>query len=361
MTIRRFPPALGGLGANYNEKLTWINHKELQQVNATWIRGFIDMHQIDTKHVTQDPNIQALFRAIDAGYKIVLSLKWNYSELSFPLIGAAAHTIELQRLNAVLQVLMDKVNILVIGNEPFIEVQKGHADQRLNVFYESLADAVISFRRGITDSSKPKLYMGAFNRLDLPVKRTQAIERMIRFIASRPELEGADLHPHMPTLQGHKSMLEYVLPRLRPDQRFLATEFSLVWQWKKHLADPVSNYFCDKYAFSKGVRVHQVISAAMQAPWSYEQWEDFLSHEPWYVLCSNFITDAMTLYRGTGRLEVATCGFCPMRLRKLPLPVDGNPWMLNGVFAPSTVRLREDGSRYENFPWAEEFRNAQNC
>ncbi|KAJ5107179.1 hypothetical protein N7456_003854 [Penicillium angulare] len=323
-----FPPALGALGANYNEKLTWINHKELQQVNATWIRGFIDMHQIDTEHVTQDPNIKALFRAIEAGYKIILSLKWNYSQLHFPAIGAAAHTIELQHLNAVLQVVMDKVNILVIGNEPFIEVRNGHADQRLNAFYESLADAVISFRREQPDSNKPKLYMGAFNRLDLPVKRTQAIERMLQFIASRPELEGADLHPHMPTLQGHKSMLEYVLPRLRPDQRFLATEFSLVWHWKKHLADPVSEYFCTKYAFPKGVKVHEVISAAMQAPWSYEQWEDFLSHEPW----------------DTGRLEVATCGFCPMRLRKLPLPVDGNPWMLNGIFAPSTVRLREDGS-----------------
>lgn len=82
------------------------------------------MHQIDAGDVTEDTNLQALFKAIDAGYKTILSLKWNYSQLSFPVIGAADHTIELQHLDAVLNVVMDKVNILVIGNEPFIEVQK---------------------------------------------------------------------------------------------------------------------------------------------------------------------------------------------------------------------------------------------
>ncbi|KAJ5629776.1 hypothetical protein N7528_003433 [Penicillium herquei] len=354
-------PALGALGANFNEQLTWINHTELQQVNARWIRGFIDMHQIDPSNVLQDKNIQALFKAIDAGYNTILSFKWNYSERNFPAIGTAAHMTELQCLDAVLRVVLNKVNILVIGNEPFIEVQAGHADGRLNIFYETVAEAVINFRAASANQgfTTPKLYMGAFNRLDLPIKRTPAIERMLRFIASRPELEGVDLHPHMPTLEGHKAMLDFVLSRIRPDQRFLATEFSLVWHWKKHLGDPVSEYLCSKYGFPVGTKVHQVISTAMRDPWPYTQWEDFLSHEPWYIHCRGFLVNAMAMYRATGRLEVATYGLCPMRLRKAPLPVDGNPWMLNSVYAPSTVQPRPDGSRYENFPWAEEFRMVQ--
>lgn len=358
MTSHPAGTALGALGANFNEKLTWMDRGELERVNTQWIRGFIDMHQIDALHAAQDPNMQALFKAIDAGYKTILSFKWNYTNLSFPAVNSAGITTELECLDRVLPLVLGKVDILVIGNEPFIEVQQGHADARLNIFYETLADQVIRFRNthGITST---KLYMGALNRLDLPAKRTPAIERMLQFIASRPELEGVDLHPHMPTLQGHRIMLDYVLPRLRPDQRFLATEFSLVWHWKKHLSDAVSREFCAKYGFPAGAKVHQVITAAMQKPWPYAQWEDFLSLEPWYMQCRSFITDAMRLYRSTGRLEVATYSFCPMRLRKLPLPANGDPWMLNGIYAPSTVQVQPDGSRYENFPWAQEFRKVQ--
>ena len=201
--------------------------------------------------------------------------------------------------------------------------------------------------------------MGALNRLDLPAKRTLAIERFLRFIASRPEIDGVDLHPHMPTLQGHKAMLDYALSRIRSDQTFLATEFSLIWHWKKHLADTASSYYCSTYGFPSGTRVHQVISSAMQNPVPVEQWEDFLTHEPWYMDYRHFITDAMRLYKSTGRLEVATYSFCPMRHRKQPLPATGNPWMLNSVYAPSTVQIKPDGLRYENFPWAEEFRRVQ--
>lgn len=353
------PSAPGALGANYNEKLTWIDHNELNRVNAQWIRGFIDMHQIDTQNPAQDPNIQSLFKAIDAGYKTILSFKWNYAEQAFPETGTADHTTELQRLESVLAVVASKVNILVIGNEPFIEAQPGHTDHRLNTFYEAMATKVITSITTMNPNPKPKLFMGAFNRLDLPAKRTPAITRMLRFIASKPELAGVDIHPHIPTLEGHTSMLQYVLSFLRPDQRFLVTEFSLVWYWKQHLGDPISPYFSQKYNFPPDTRVHQVLSAAMQNPWSYEQWEDFLAHEDWYVRRRGFLGNAMGLYRDTGRLEVATYAFCPMRLRKAPIPVDGNPWMLNGVFAPSTVRLRDDGSRYENFPWGEEFRRVQ--
>ncbi|KAJ6102736.1 hypothetical protein N7486_005163 [Penicillium sp. IBT 16267x] len=266
--------ALGALGANFNEKLTWMDRSELERVKTKWIRGFIDMHQIDALHAAQDPNMQALFKAIYAGYKTILSFKWNYTNLNFPAVNSAAITTEVERLDRLLPLVMGKVDILVIGNEPFIEVQQGHADARLNIFYETLANTVIRFRNTHGGTST-RLYMGAPNRLDLPAKRTPAIERMLHFIASRPELEGVDLHPHMSTLQGHRLMLAYVLPRLRPDQRFLATEFSLVWHWKKHLSDTVSGAFCARYWFPAGIKVHQVISAAMQKPWPYAQWDDF--------------------------------------------------------------------------------------
>ncbi|KAJ5975142.1 hypothetical protein N7481_008849 [Penicillium waksmanii] len=349
----------GALGANYNEKLIWIKHDELRRVNAKWIRGFIDMHQIDSHHQDQDPNMKALFRAIDAGFNAILSLKWNYTSLDFPASGSSELAAELNVLDRLLPLVLGKVDILVIGNEPFIEAKLDQKNEHLNVFYETMARAVIEFRQKHDDTMKTRLYMGALNRLDLPSKHTSEIERFLHFIAVTPELDGVDIHPHMMTFDGHRSMLEYCLARIRPEQTFLATEFTMVWHWKAHMNDTVSSEFCAKYGLSPSTKNHEIISVAMQNPWPLEQWKEYLFNEPWYMQYQNFITDAMRLYRSTGRLAVATYSLCPMRMRKLPLKHDDTPWMLNGVYAPSTVRLREDGSRCENFPWAEEFRRAQ--
>jgi hypothetical protein len=36
------------LGVNYNQFLQSIREQELNQLNATWVRGFIDMHLLLT-------------------------------------------------------------------------------------------------------------------------------------------------------------------------------------------------------------------------------------------------------------------------------------------------------------------------
>lgn len=361
LTIQPSPTgALGALGANFNEHLTWVNHTELRQVNSHWIRGFIDMHQLNSQSPATDANLQSLFTASAAGFKTILSFKWNYTTLDFPAPGTPGLTAEVQILDALLHIVMGKVDILVIGNEPFIEAKADQQNQRLNIFYETLADAVINFRK--THGASPKqtrLYMGALNRLDLPAKRTPAIQRFLHFIASRPDLDGVDLHLHVPTWPGHKTMLDYALTHLRPEQRFLVTEFSMVWHFKRHMGDHASSHFCQRAGFHRGTKVHEVIDAAITNPMPSEQWADFLSHEPWYMATRGFVLDSMKMYRDTGRLEVATYSFCPMRFRKKPFAEADTPWMLNGVWAPSTVRIRGDGTREENFLWAEEFRRAQ--
>lgn len=348
------------LGANYNEGLHWLHYDELRSVGAKWVRGFVDMHQMDNIPNDHDhPNVNALLDARKAGFKIILSLKWNYLDLDFPGFneGSKEAAAELKRLQRLLPLVMGKVDILVIGNEPFIEC-KGDGDERLNHFYETLADEVIEFRksRGATST---RLFMGALNRLDLPKNRTQAANRMLSFIASRPDLEGVDLHLHIPTMEGHKAMLDFALSRIRPDQTYLVTEFSLVWHWRQHFNDVASSHYLKKHGLPAGTTVLDIVNAAIKHPMPYPQWEEFLTHEPWYYSHRHFMSNAMKLYRSTGRLEVATYGFCPMRERKQPFPKTGTPWLLNSILAPPMVQNKPDGSKYENYPWAEEFRSLQ--
>jgi hypothetical protein len=351
-------PMNGPLGANYNENLTWLHYDELHRVGAKWIRGFVDMHQMDNIPPDHDhPNVDALLNAGKAGFKIILSLKWNYLDRDFPSFDSAEGAAELKRLRRLLPMIMGKVDILVIGNEPFIEC-KGVGDERLNVFYETLADEIIEFRNS-RGAISTRLFMGALNRLDLPANRTQALNRMLSFIALRPDLEGVDLHLHIATIEGHKVMLDYALQRIRPNQTFVATEFSLIWHWRQHFNDVASAYYRNKHGLPAGTTVLDVVNAGIKQPMPYPQWEEFLIQEPWYISRRNFMTNAMKLYRSTGRLTVATYGFCPMRERKQPFPKTGTPWLLNSVLAPPMVQSKPDGSKYENFPWANEFRSLQ--
>lgn len=382
--------ALGALGANYNEKLNWINHRELASVKAQWIRGFIDMHQINPQAVSADTNLQSLFNARDAGFKVILSFKWNYLDKDFPSVGSPDHQAELDCLNSVLAYVMGQVDILVIGNEPYIEAKSEH---RLNEFYESMAETVVAFKKNLLqyqNQSRPqphiepqhhqhplhlhrheeqpqfqlqpketKLFMGAVNRLDLPKNRTSSITRFLTYISSSPYLAGVDIHLHLPTLTAHKEMLNYTLQFIRPDQRYLVTEFSMVWYFKSHLNDPVNPAFLRKHNFPAGSKVYEILSAGIKSPFDIEVWTEFLKGEQWYASCRGFLEEVMGLYRSTGKLEVATYSFCPMRMRKKPVEAGDNPWMLNGIVAPSMVKALPGGEKALNWPWAEEFVRAQ--
>jgi hypothetical protein len=353
--------ALGALGANFNEHLTWMNHNELHQAQTTWVRGFIDMHQINATDLSADANIQSLFSARDAGFNTILSFKWNYQNQDFPAPGHPAHTAELDCLNNVLDLVMGQFDILVIGNEPYIEAKQ--TNHHLNTFYESMAETVIQSKQHSEQKAdhpkQTKLYMGALNRLDQPIKRTPSIARFLSYIASQPALAGVDLHLHMPNAEAHTKMLNYALSFLRPDQTFLATEFSLIWHFKSHMGDKINPAFARKYGFPPGTKVHQFLSQGIADPFPIEMWEEFLHGESWYTCCVGFLENTMQLYRSTGRLEVATYGFCPMRFRKRAFEAGDTPWMLNGVFVGSMVQKKEGGGRYENWPWMEEFVRAQ--
>jgi hypothetical protein len=351
--------AQGALGANYNESLTQIDERDLARVNAKWVRGFLDMHQLGNRDPAQDANLRALLAAKRHRHSIILSLKWNYHHADFPATGSAAMQQEVARLRRLLPVVLGRIDILVIGNEPFIESKPEQRGARLNVFYENLAEVVIrDWRAQGGPATRTRLFMGAFNRLDLPANRTPAVERMLRFIASRAALSGADLHLHLPSIEANRAMLGYTLPKLRQDQEFVSTEFSLVQYWKKHLNDIVPASFNRRYGFPAGTRVHQIVAAALTKPFPFEQWRDFLDGEPWYTSRRDYLMNVMTLYRSTGRLAVATYGMRQTYAGHRAFTARTDPWVLNSVFANQTVRPNADGSAHENYPWAEGFRTA---
>src|SRR3546814_14384709 len=75
--------------------------------------------------------------------------------------------------------------------------------------------------------------MGALNRLDLKKNITPSTERWLAFVKATPAIEGVNIHPHVPKIELSKAFLDYILPRMRPEQTFIVPEFSLVGWWQQ--------------------------------------------------------------------------------------------------------------------------------
>jgi hypothetical protein len=351
------PRPEGVLGVNFNEYPGVMNFSELQDVKATWVRGFFPMPDADKGSPADLPVIQALLTVAGRGYGTVLSLKFPYSHAAIPTLGSAAMTTAQRRLDAVLPAVMNKIDILVIGNEPFIECEpKDRNSDRLNVFYETMAQQAIDYPG---KNSKTRLYMGALNHLDLPEWRTAATERWMRFVRNTPSIAGTDIHPHLPAPGASKYYLDYILPRMRSDQSFLATEFSLVLFYKKHLKSLVSPGFASRYSIPSGTRVWQVIKDALNHPFTQREWNDFLAASPWFANNKNFMRDQMERFRATGKLAVANYGLGQDAAMSGKFGPDSTPWLLNSMFCQHTVQSATNGLPGQNTVWTDEFRSLQ--
>jgi hypothetical protein len=353
------------LGVNYNQFLQSIQESEISQVHATWVRGFLDMHLLGDQDPSQNLDIQAILEAKANGRHTILNLKWNYETGPFPTPGSTAMTQEIDQLNRVLPVLLGKVDILVIGNEPFIETLSSQSGQPLIAFYQTMANAVISYWNSNPDAARAtQLYMGAFTRLDLQQNRTASGQWMLQYIASHQELSGPDLHMHMQDFAANQLMLAYVLPWLRPDQKFLVTEFSLVLLWLQHLSDTVRPEFTSRYNLPATLQVYQFINIALHKPVPDIEWRNFLMSCPWYMAHRNFLSNAYNLFRSTGRLAVANYGMNQYGMtqpwsQSQQFTATTTPWLLNAIFASVTVQPAANGSLFENFPWGAEFTKLQ--
>jgi len=351
------PRAVDGvLGANYNQNLDSVDYRELTAARAGWIRGFFTMPWADEGDPSNHFAVRTILDAANRGYGTVLSLKFPLADREMPAPGSAAMATELARLDKILPLVMDRVDILVIGNEPFIESRPVDRDGALNAFYEAVAEHVIAYREShCGDGCSTRLYMGALNRLDLPDRRTPAAERWMTFTRHTPELEGVDIHPHVPSQEAIQPFLDYILSRMRPDQKFLVTEFSLVWHWKAHLEDVISPDFAQRYGFAPDTLVWEVIRAAIEQPFPQQQWDDFLASSPWFESQKHFLRDQVERFRDTGRLAFASYGFRQDALMVQNFGPEKTPWLLNSVFAPYTVQPADNGLAGQGYTWIDDF------
>lgn len=350
--------AEGILGANFNGDPAKVTFDQLKDISATWLRGFFPMDGADKGSIAEKPQIKMLLDAKERGLSTALSLKFQYKGTAIPTPGSEAWKQAFARLDKVLPAVMNKVDILVIGNEPFLEAPEKQRDRRLNKFYEKLAEHVIAYRDKQSATST-RLYMGALNHIDWKNGKTGATKRWMEFVKKTKAIDGVDIHPHVTSLSGAKEYIEYVLPRMREDQTFLATEFSLVLFWEDHMDDPVAPAFAKEYPETKGMQVWEVLRLATHKRFSQKQWNDFLAMSPWFKQNSDYLQKQVEMFRDTKRLALASYGVSQDEAMSEGITVEKKPWMLNSLFCPYTVEDGKDGLPGRNTTWIEQFRALQ--
>ncbi|MEV8567810.1 hypothetical protein AB0436_19920 [Streptomyces sp. NPDC051322] len=355
------PPATGVLAANVNQNLDRINFGESAAVSGTWIRGFYVMSDAGHGNPATQPGLAKLLRAAARGYGTVLGLKFQYANEPIPVPGSPAMRTALARLGRVLAATMGKVDILTIGNEPFFETRGTDRNtSRINTFYETLALHTARYRQQHFPSGcRTKIYMGALTGLDKPADRTAQTRRWMTFTARTRSIAGVDIHPHVADPSDAQKYVDYVLPWLRPDQRFLATEFSLVLLWKAHLSDSVDPHFAAVNGLRRGTPVWQVIRDATRQPFGEKKWNDFLLSCSWYAANRNFLTEQMRRFRSTGRLAVAGYGITQDEAAARDFGPNSHPWVINSLFCPYTCMPEPSGLPGRNTTWCGQFRSAQ--
>jgi len=356
------PPAAhaqAAIGANYNEHFEDVDYAELEKADAHWVRVFLPMPQVD-RGAAQHGAVKTILDAGTRGYKTILTLKFPYNRVAFPDADGPEFARQLARLDAVLPLVMGKVDILVIGNEPFIESRKQDWKPNFNAFYEKLAKRAIAYRaQNCGGTCKTRLYMGALNHMERPDWHTKTTERWMAFVKATPEIDGVNIHPHIRAIQESKTFLDYILPRMRPEQTFLVTEFSLVWWWKENLKGAAPAAFIEKYHAPRGAQNWQIIKAALETPFPKSQWDEFLRLSPWFEGRKHYLANQVKMFRDTGRLAVATYGFKQGSSMVVKFGPESTPWLLNSIVAGRTIRRNSGGSAAFNYAWIDDFRALQ--
>ncbi|MCW4463849.1 hypothetical protein OK349_19255 [Sphingomonas sp. BT-65] len=352
--------AQGALGANYNEHFEDVDYRDLEKAGTKWVRIFLPMPQLDRGPAAEHGAVKKILEVGERGYQTILTLKYPYNRVPFPKADSAEMERQLARTDAVLPLVMGKVDILMIGNEPFIESRKQDWNPNFNAFYEKLAKRVIAYRaKHCGPNCKTRLYMGAMNQLENPVWRNATTDRWMAFVKETPELDGVTIHPHIRAIEQSKAFVGYILPRMRPEQKFLVTEFSLIWWWKAQMTQPVNPAFADKYQAPRTAQNWQIVKAALEIPFPKEQWDDFLRMSPWFEGRKHYLANQMKIFRDTGRLAVATYGFKQGSSMSAKWGPEKTPWLFNSVFAGATIRKNPDGSAAFNYAWIDDFKRLQ--
>lgn len=357
------------VGVNYNGQFNFVNFEDLERTQTTWVRGFIDFFQFypDVNKLDNDIRITNYLELKDHGYRTILNIKWNFRDRDLPEPDSRKMKDYKQYLRKFLAKVWEKTDIIVAGNEPFIETDPDERDERLVEFYKEVAHTINHFRNsqgiGLDQQAGGKyvpLYIGAFNNLYLPGWQTQAVEDLFAFAREEPWIAGVDLHIHHGGTLQLRRFLNFAANRIRENQSFLVTEYSLMKHFRRMINRKIPEDFAAEYDWDPDTRNYEYIDYALKNPVPRPEWVDFLSSSFWFENRTRYLRNSYREFKKFDSFYVATYAIRQSFPFNRDFTRNTAPWVLNGLYANRTVEPHpKDGRTQFNYAWINDFRRIQ--
>jgi hypothetical protein len=353
------------IGVNYNESFQDIRAGELSASKTKWARGFVDvLNHYDDQDLATNARIVKYLTLPDLGYKTVLNLKFNFIVRAYPAVNSTAWNNYIAFIDKVLDRVIAKTDVIVVGNEPFIESETSTWNEPLNTFYKAAATRVNQYLTA-RNIQRPIL-VGSFDNMYQSTRQGNAgINNLLAWCKATSWVAGIDLHIHHTNNPEITTTLNFINDKIRNNQKIIITEYSLMKWWRDNVnfdltsqfiaaanASTTDNIFPPPAGITK---CWQYIDYALKNPRKVEEWNAFQQYTPWLNDRRDYMCNSFKLFKANPKFWIATYA---MR-QSYPLNADftstTDPWILNSLFTPRTVELLSSGDAQPRYAYLSQF------
>lgn len=350
------------LGVNFNEQLDYIDNDQLLALKTEWVRGFLDFFRYydNPTLINNDEKINKYLSLHTFGFKTVINIKWLFRGKDYPAADSSEMDSQMNILTKILDKIWDKTDVIVVGNEPFIETDNEDYGQPMVDYYTKAANVVKEY--GQVHGTRP-IFFGSFDNLYQTGRQNLGVVNdLLDFSKTTSWIAGVDVHIHHSSSQQMTDALDFVNSRIRDDQKIMVSEFSLMKHFRSNLTGTIPSEFANEYGFSETWMNYQYIDYALKNEVERSQWVDFLSQSPWFENRKNYLSNSFyDVFSSYHKFFLATYAFRQSYPPTATFTANTDPWVLNGLYANRTVETDPDTGRFQfNYAWAEDFISIQN-
>jgi hypothetical protein len=353
------------IGVNYNESFQEIRASELSASKTKWVRGFVDVfNHYDNQDLSTNTRIAQYLTLKDLGFKTVLNLKFNFIARAYPAVNSTTWNNYIAFIDKILDRVIAKTDVIVVGNEPFIESEAATWDEPLNTFYKAAARRVNQYL--MARSIQRPIFVGSFDNMYQSARQGNVgINNLLAWCKATSWVAGIDLHIHHNNNPEITTALNFINDKIRNDQKIIITEYSLMKWWRDNInldltsqflaatnASTTDNIFPPPVGITK---CWQYIDYALKDPRKVEEWNAFQQNTPWLNDRRDYMCNSFKLFKANPKFWLATYA---MR-QSYPLNADftatTDPWILNSLFTPRTVELLPSGDAQPRYAYLNQF------
>lgn len=347
------------VGLNFNEQVNFVDIKDVDRTETRWVRGFIEFFQFydGERDLETDTKVTKFLEMKDAGYKTILSIKWRFANKSFPDPDSQEMKDYVIFLGKMLDRFWNKLDIIVVGNEPFIESRSSERDDKLVEFYKEVTKRVIEYR---SLNSYVPVYIGSFDNIYIDAKRRPGFVSLMEYAKNNEDVAGVSIHIHHANYSQMDFSLQYTSDHIADNQKILITEYSLMKHWRNHTNDPIPAAFASDYGYDPAWQVYQYINHALKNPVPRAEWVDFLSKSSWFENRKDYLWQSYEMFKSYNKFHIGTYAFRQSFPFNKDFTVNTSPWVLNGIYANRSVESDpETGENQFNYNFINDFLKIQ--